>query len=117
MPHSVMILHDCHQWLYARYSRVDVSKRTSIPETEIGTWLENKVPHPEIPDIIMELEKTGRMRPGGFKGTWIPNPLFEDDLTYPATFIPIPSLDNLAAEIRAIKARLTRLEQLPKVAK
>ncbi len=86
------LLQDCHHWLYVRYSRVDVGKRVSIPETEIGTWLENKVPHEKIPSLISALEKTGRIRPGGFKGTWIPNPI--DPLNPDEVIIePNPELD------------------------
>ena len=72
---DVQVLDDLHYHTYALYARVPRKERKPIPDAELCSFLENKVPADRIRKIIDMAESTGRIKKGVFPGEWIPQPL------------------------------------------
>lgn len=70
---DMQLIQDAHYHLYVRYSKIGRDDRKPIPEKEINQYLENKTTSDRIPGIILQMERSGRIKKTGF-GDYIPLP-------------------------------------------
>jgi|SRR5579864_5964866 len=72
---DTQLLQDAHYFFLTKFGKVAREKRQPIKDRELWDWFSSRAPHEKIQGLITAMEKTGRLRRGGFSGDWIPNSL------------------------------------------
>lgn len=70
---DIQLLEDLYNHLRGIWATIAKEKRQEIHESELWQFLSSRVPSERISRIIEMMHRTGRMRPGSYAGTWIPN--------------------------------------------